>query len=77
MKTHKESRVSDFDILRFIGSFSLANGVAPSYREIGNHVGISSTSVVNYHVTRLEKKGKVKFMYVGQRRAPRSIHVCV
>lgn len=44
-------------ILDFIRKFSLENGYPPSIREIGSAVGISSTSVVNYNLNRLEEKG--------------------
>ena len=33
---------------------------APSYREIAAGVGVSSTSVVGYHLRRLEKRGLIE-----------------
>lgn len=44
-------------MLDFIRKFSLENGYPPSIREIGSAVGISSTSVVNYNLNRLEEQG--------------------
>jgi repressor LexA len=44
-------------ILDFIQRFSGENGFPPSIREIGNAVGISSTSVVNYNLNRLVAEG--------------------
>ncbi|MBI3733429.1 MAG: transcriptional repressor LexA [Chloroflexi bacterium] len=44
-------------ILRFIREFSRQNGYPPTIREIGKEVGISSTSVVNYNLNKLEKNG--------------------
>jgi repressor LexA len=41
-------------ILQFIISFFNENNFPPTIREIGERVGISSTSVVNYNLTKLE-----------------------
>ncbi len=43
-------------ILEFIRSYTREHGYPPSIREIGNQVGISSTSVVNYNLKVLERK---------------------
>jgi repressor LexA len=44
-------------MLDFIMDFSDENGYPPSIREIGQAVGISSTSVVNYNLNRLVEEG--------------------
>ena len=44
-------------ILDFIRDFSVRAHYPPTIREIGKSVGISSTSVVNYNLTVLEKQG--------------------
>ncbi len=44
------------DILKFIGRFTQERGYPPTIREIGEAVGISSTSVVNYNLNKLEKE---------------------
>jgi repressor LexA len=44
-------------MLDFIRKFSVRNGYPPSIREIGEAVGISSTSVVNYNLNRLVEHG--------------------
>ena len=44
-------------ILAYIQSEIKARGYAPSVREIGEAVGLRSTSTVHGHLTRLEKKG--------------------
>lgn len=44
-------------ILRYIKDYTEENGYAPSVREIGEAVGLKSTSTVHGHLTRLEKKG--------------------
>jgi len=43
-------------ILGFIREFMQDRGFPPTIREIGEKVGISSTSVVNYNLDQLEKK---------------------
>lgn len=40
-------------ILQFIHQFDVKYGFAPSIREIGEEVGISSTSVVRYNIEKL------------------------
>jgi repressor LexA len=44
-------------MLAFIREFLSENGYPPSIREIGKAAGISSTSVVNYNLNILERKG--------------------
>lgn len=44
-------------IISFIRQFSAERGFPPTIREIGAAVGIPSTSVVNYNLEALEKKG--------------------
>lgn len=44
-------------ILQYIKDYTEENGYAPSVREIGEAVGLKSTSTVHGHLTRLEKKG--------------------
>jgi len=48
------------DILRHIWDSGLERGYPPSIREIGKAVGISSTSVVNYNLERLEEEGLIE-----------------
>lgn len=47
-------------ILTFIDSHVKACGYAPSYREIGDAVGLTSTSTVHHHLTALEWKGYLR-----------------
>ncbi len=44
-------------VLEFITSFISENGYAPSYREVGEHLGVSSTATVHEHIKNLERKG--------------------
>jgi len=44
-------------ILAFVGRYSDEHGYPPAIREIGEAEKISSTSVVNYHLKALQKKG--------------------
>lgn len=47
-------------ILDFLSEYQRANRYPPSIREIGEKTGISSTSVVNYYLDQLEKKGMIE-----------------
>src|SRR5205085_1955057 len=44
-------------ILKYIRESATKNGYPPTIREIGREVGITSTSVVNYNLDKLEKEG--------------------
>ncbi|MBO5317658.1 MAG: transcriptional repressor LexA [Oscillospiraceae bacterium] len=44
-------------ILDFVNQFVQENGYAPSVREIGAAVGLSSTASVSYHLQQLQAKG--------------------
>jgi repressor LexA len=56
-------------ILDFIQAYVERFGVSPSYREIGNAVGLKAISAVKYQVGQLEEKG-----YLARRdRMPRTI----
>ena len=46
-------------ILSFLKTFTLDNGYPPTIREIGEAVGISSTSVVNYNLDALQRAGHI------------------
>ncbi len=47
-------------ICEFIAEFRERHGYAPTVRQIGQGSGISSTSVVQYHLVRLERSGILK-----------------
>ena len=47
-------------ILEFLQEFISENRFPPTIREIGEEVGISSTSVVKYNLDALEKKGHIE-----------------
>ena len=47
------------NILRFVENFISENEYPPTIREIGEAVGISSTSVVNYNLGVLEREGYI------------------
>lgn len=46
-------------ILSFLKTFTLDNGYPPTIREIGEAVGITSTSVVNYNLDALQRTGYI------------------
>jgi repressor LexA len=48
------------DILDFLGNFIAENGYPPSVREIGEAVGLSSSSTVHSHLNALENKGFIR-----------------
>lgn len=54
-------------ILDFISSYSEKNGYQPSYREMGDAVGLKSPSSVNYQLTQLEDKGHLRRTLGNQR----------
>jgi len=45
------------EILAYVVASIKENGYAPSYREVGEHFGISSTATVHEHIKNLERKG--------------------
>ena len=47
-------------ILDFVNQFVIENGYAPSVREIGAAVGLSSTASVSYHLQQLQAKGLLR-----------------
>ena len=56
-------------ILDFIEAYAERHGVSPSFREIGDAVGLKAISAVNYQVERLQEKG-----FLARRdRMPRTI----
>lgn len=47
-------------ILEFIVTYTEEYGYPPSSREIGKHVGLASTSSVDYQLRRLKAKGLIR-----------------
>ena len=47
------------EILAFLTRYLEENGHGPSIREIGNAVGLRSTSTVHYHLSELKRQGKI------------------
>ncbi len=45
------------EILSYIKDCFIENGIAPSFREIGQHFGLSSTATVSEHIDTLKEKG--------------------
>lgn len=60
------------EVLAFIREHIEDHGYAPSYREIGEHFGLSSPATVHTHVQSLVEKGEVK---VGEDGEARSIEL--
>ncbi|MGG1638278.1 MarR family transcriptional regulator [Paenibacillus sp. NRS-1760] len=69
LKPLNKRQATTFDFLvEFIGK----NGYSPSVREIGDAVGLSSSSTVQGHLDRLEEKGYIKRAEGGR---PRSLQI--
>src|SRR5689334_13572670 len=47
------------EMISFIGKFTGDKGYPPTIRQIGEAVSISSTSVVNYNLNKLEREGYI------------------
>lgn len=61
------------EVLDFILAWHDQHGIAPSFREIGEHLGIKSTNGVSDHVRALQRKGYLE--RVGEAGAARSLRV--
>lgn len=55
------------NLLRFVAEYWGLKNHAPSFRDIGEALSISSTSVVAYHVDKLERKGLLAHDHVLSR----------
>ncbi|MCD4672167.1 MAG: transcriptional repressor LexA [Anaerolineaceae bacterium] len=47
-------------IMRFLSKFQNENGYSPSIRQIGEAIGVKSTSLVDYYLKQLEEMGKIE-----------------
>jgi len=64
--------VSDESILKYIDNYIIEYGYAPSYREIGHGVGLSSSSSVYERIRQLTECGKLESDQENLSRAIRS-----
>lgn len=70
-------------VLKFIYDYKQSHPYSPDVREIMAQVGMPSTSVVNYHLDRLEEYGLISFLYIprgsnavrGAHRGARTVHL--
>ena len=60
MVTAKKLSERQKNILKYIEAYVDERGYPPSIREIGDQVGISSTSVVDYNLKVLEREGRIR-----------------
>jgi len=58
-------------ILEFLSSFQEKSGYSPSIREIGDRIGVKSTSLVDFYLEKLEARGAI----VRDKHISRSIRV--
>jgi len=49
----------ELDALAYIKKYIKETGYPPTVREIAKGCGMSSTSVVTYHLAKLERQGKI------------------
>jgi len=56
MVRSKEPNQRQVKILEFLISFQSDNGFPPTIREIGEHIGVGSTSQVTYYLNQMQKK---------------------
>jgi repressor LexA len=47
-------------ILQFLSEYQERHGYSPSIREIGKHIGVDSTSLVDYYLNQLNEKGFIE-----------------
>ena len=47
-------------IMRFLSTFQDQNGYSPSIRQIGEAIGVKSTSLVDYYLKQLEEMGQIE-----------------
>ena len=47
-------------IMRFLSKFQEESGYSPSIRQIGEAIGVKSTSLVDYYLKQLEEMGKIE-----------------
>lgn len=71
MKDQRRPSRRQRDILAFIRDFQQKRGFPPSIREIGEGVGLSSSSTVHSHLQQLSRKGYVQL----NKSKPRSIEL--
>lgn len=56
----KKSETNLTKLLAFIKDYFLSKGYAPNVREMGQNLGVSSTSTVVYYLKKLEQRGFIK-----------------
>lgn len=49
-------------VYEFIIQFIMANNYSPTVREIGDGIGLKSTSSVYCHLNKLKRKGKINYI---------------
>ena len=62
-------------ILAIVRSRNESEGFGPSFPELREELGLSSLSVVAYHVTALHQKGRLTHRTYNDRYLPRSLAV--
>lgn len=60
-------REKDQEIYNYIVEYAIKNGCLPTIREIGDGVGLKSTSSVEHHMNRLQNRGFITREWGGKR----------
>lgn len=74
MKINKMLTKRQKEIVDFIRTYTEDRGYAPSYREIAEELGLSSTATIHEHIKGLEKKG---YLRVGEKGEARALEPCL
>ena len=67
-----KQKVEDIEIISYIDNYIIEHGYAPSYREIGNAIGLSSTASVYSRIRGLFDNGQLETDVYNAPRAIRS-----
>jgi repressor LexA len=69
------SALMEANMMEFIEEYIRIHGYAPSYREIGQGVGLQGTSSVYYHMKRLFEQGRLETDLPDRFSVPRAFRI--
>lgn len=77
MKNETEAKpltLKEKNVLQFLESYLLENGISPTYQEICDHFGFASYNSVQRYLKQLEAKNYIKLPWGNQKRAITLLH---
>ena len=74
-RCNRYSELMEANMMEFIEEYFRIHGYAPSYREIGQGVGLRGTSSVYYHMKRLFDQGKIETDLPDRFSVPRAFRI--